>query len=147
MTAVDSMPFMGKVAIITGGTRGIGASCAKMLAARGARVVVSYLKNKDRADSFVAQIQVEGGGAHAIQADVRNTEQINRLVEQTMEIYQRIDIAVSNAPAGWVESSFREIRWEDYLSVVAGELKAAFDLTRAVLPTMTAQHFGRLIYM
>ncbi len=141
------MPFAGKVAIITGGTRGIGASCAKMLAARGAKVVVSYLSNADRADKFVAEIQAEGGEANALQADVRSTDQINRLVEQAVEIHGHIDIAVSNAPAGWVESSLREIAWEEYRAVVTGELKAAFDLTRAVLPIMSARRFGRLIYM
>ena len=141
------MSLQGKVAIITGGSRGIGGACSKLLASRGVHVVLSYLNNEERAEKLVAEIRASGGDAQAVQADVRDTEQTNYLIEKVIQTYQRIDIVVSSAPAGWVEKSFREIGWEEYRTVTDGELKAAFDITRAVLPIMTAQHYGRLIYM
>ena len=81
------------------------------------------------------------------QSDIRDSEQIRHLFEQTLATYHRIDIVVSNAPVGWVGKSFREISWEEYRSVVDGELKAAFEVTKAVMAAMTAQQHGRLIYI
>jgi 3-oxoacyl-[acyl-carrier protein] reductase len=139
--------LQGQVAVVTGGSRGIGAACSRLLAARGARVVVSYLRHADRAESLVAEIRRAGGDALAVQSDIRDTAQIGRLFEQTMATYHRTDIVVSNAPVGWVGKSFRDISWEEYRSVVDGELKAAFEVTKAAVAAMTAQHHGRLIYI
>jgi 3-oxoacyl-[acyl-carrier protein] reductase len=142
------MPSLqGQVAIVTGGSRGIGAACARLLAARGARVVVSYLTRADRAESLVAEIRRAGGDALAVQSDVRESAQIRELFEQTMATHHRVDIVVSNAPVGWVGKSFRDISWDEYRSVVDGELKAAFEVTKAAVAAMTAQRHGRLIYL
>lgn len=141
------MNYEGKVAIITGSSRGIGAACAKLLGLRGARVVVNYLRDADRAEQVVAAIRASGGEAIAIQADVHQTTEVNRLVSIALETYQRIDILVSNAPSAWVEKSFQEIEWPEMLRVLESEMKATFDVTKAVLPAMIAQKYGRLIYM
>ncbi len=142
------MPSLqGQVAIVTGGSRGIGAACARLLAARGARVVVSYLMQADRAESLVAEIRRAGGDALAVQSDVRESAQIRELFEQTMATHHRVDIVVSNAPVGWVGKSFRDISWDEYRSIVDGELKAAFEVTKAAVAAMTAQRHGRLIYL
>jgi 3-oxoacyl-[acyl-carrier protein] reductase len=139
--------LQGQVAIVTGGSRGIGGACSRLLAARGARVVLSYLNQADRAEKLVAEIREAGGDALAIQSDIRDANQIRHLFERTIATYNRIDIVVSNAPVGYVGKSFLEISWEEYRSVVDGELKAAFELTKAAMVAMTAQRHGRLIYI
>ena len=136
-----------QVAIVTGGSRGIGAACARLLASRGARVVASYLQRADRAAQLVAELRAAGGDARAIQSDVREVDQLRHLVDHTMAAYGRVDIVVSNAPVGWNGKPFREISWDEYRAVVDGELAAAFALTKAVVATMTAQNRGRLIYI
>src|SRR5271157_5438202 len=115
--------LQGQVAIVTGGSRGIGGACSRLLASRGVRVVVSYLNQSDRAEKLVAEIRQAGGDALAVQSDIRDSEQIRHLFEQTIATYHRIDIVVSNAPVVYVGKSFREISWEEYHSVVDGELK------------------------
>jgi 3-oxoacyl-[acyl-carrier protein] reductase len=87
----------GKVAIVTGGSKGIGASIAKHLAAEGASVIVNYVSGKNDAERVVAEITGEGGKALAIQASVANTEDITRLFAETKKAYGRIDILVNNA--------------------------------------------------
>lgn len=141
------MSLDGQVAIVTGGSRGIGAASSRLLASRGARVVLTYREQADRAEALVAEIRTAGGEAMALRSDVRDTDQIRQLAEHTIATYGRVDILVSNAPVGWSGKSFREISWDEFRSVVDGELKAAFELTRSVLPTMTAQRRGRLIYL
>ena len=139
--------LQGQVAIVTGGSRGIGGACSRLLASRGVRVVLCYLNQADRAEKLVAEIREAGGDALAVQSDIRDSEQIRHLFEQTIATYHRIDIVVSNAPVGYVGKSFREISWEEYRSVVDGELKAAFEVTKAAMAAMTAQRHGRLIYI
>jgi len=139
--------LINQVAIITGGSRGIGGACSKLLAKRGAKVVFSYLNNAERAEELAAEICKEGGEALAVRSDIRNSEHIENLIEQTIKTFNRIDIVVSNAPVGFIGKTINEITWEEYQAVVNGELKAAFDITKAVLPAMTAQRYGRLIYI
>ena len=137
----------GQVAIVTGGSRGIGGACSRLLASRGVRVVLSYHNQTDRAEKLVAEIRQAGGDALAVQSDIRESEQIRHLFEQTIATYHRVDIVVSNAPVGYVGKSFREISWEEYRSVVDGELKAAFEVAKAAIVPMIAQRHGRLIFI
>jgi len=87
----------GKVAIVTGGSRGIGAAIAIRLAAEGAQVVVNYLQNQAAALEIVARIQREGGKSNAIQADVSRAEDVRRLFAEAVSAYGGLDILVSNA--------------------------------------------------
>ncbi len=87
----------GKVAVVTGASKGIGASIAQHLAAEGASVVVNYSSSKDGADAVVARIIAKGGHAIAIQADVSKPEDIARLFAQTKSAYKKLDILVNNA--------------------------------------------------
>lgn len=139
--------LQGRVAVITGGSRGIGAACSKLLASRGAKVVFSYLKQAERADKLVGEIVEAGGDALAIRSDVRDSNEIKSLIDQTVAAYGRLDIVVSNAPVGWVGKSFHDISWEEYRSVVDGELKAAFEITKQASAVMASQRYGRLIYV
>jgi 3-oxoacyl-[acyl-carrier protein] reductase len=87
----------GKVAVVTGASKGIGASIAEHLAAAGATVVVNYASSKAGADSVVANIQAKGGKAIAVQADVSQPADITRLFAATKDAYGKVDILVNNA--------------------------------------------------
>lgn len=86
-----------KVALVTGGSRGIGAAIAVELAKRGAAVIVNYAGNKDAADKIVASIVAANGRAIAVQADVSNKNDVKRLFEQSIVAFKKIDILVNNA--------------------------------------------------
>jgi 3-oxoacyl-[acyl-carrier protein] reductase len=87
----------GKVAIVTGASKGIGAGIAKLFASAGASVVVNYSKSKDSADAVVAEIKGAGGKAVAIQADFSKTEDIQRLFEESNRTFGALDVLVNNA--------------------------------------------------
>jgi 3-oxoacyl-[acyl-carrier protein] reductase len=142
--------LQGKIAIVTGGSRGIGAATARMMAARGASVIVNYVQNASAAENVVAEIRAAGGKAHAVQADVLDSHQVAHLITATLELYGRIDILVNNAAS--MRPSLRflpllQMKWEEFIPPVTAELKAAFDLTKAVAPIMIEQRYGRLIYI
>src|SRR6266511_3384773 len=97
-----------KTALVTGGGRGIGTAISKLLAARGTNVIVNYLSNKESAERVVSEIKASkdsahvggGGDAIAIQADVRNANQVQRMTDEAIKQYGSIDILVSNANTG-----------------------------------------------
>ncbi|MBA4541541.1 SDR family oxidoreductase [Thermoactinomyces daqus] len=136
-----------QVAIVTGGSRGIGAATAKLLARRGAKVIVNYHNNRQAADTVVESIVRQGGEATSIQADVRNPEAVRRLVDQTISTYGKVDILVNNASISFPIQPLMEMSWDDFAQKVNDELRAAFELTKAVLPHMIKQKYGRLIYV
>src|SRR6185436_17951858 len=92
-----SNKLSGKVAVVTGASKGIGASIAEHLAAEGASVVVNYAASKTGADAVVGRIKERGGMAVAVQADVSKHEDIKRLFEQTKATYGKLDVLVNNA--------------------------------------------------
>src|ERR1700737_376993 len=87
----------GKIAVITGASKGIGASIAEHLAAEGASVVVNYASSKSGADAVVARITKKGGKAIAVQGDVSKPEDIQRLFSETKKAHGKLDILVNNA--------------------------------------------------
>lgn len=141
------MTFQGKVALVVGGGRGIGAATARLLAERGASVTVNYLKNEATASQVVAHIQVHGGHAIAFQANVRDPQQVEALVQATRDTYGHIDILVNSSSPSGVFKRFEQMSWEEFALGVNNELRAAFLLTKAVLPGMQQQQYGRIIYL
>lgn len=91
------MNLEGKVALVTGASRGIGRSIALSLAEQGSKVVVNFVKEKERALETVSEIERAGGAAFPIQADVSNEEQVKAMIEKAVDVYGTIDILVNNA--------------------------------------------------
>ncbi|MFE5584804.1 SDR family NAD(P)-dependent oxidoreductase [Kitasatospora sp. NPDC056531] len=141
--------FDGKVALVTGAGRGIGAATARILAARGARVAVNYRGDRARAEEVVGSIRDAGGRAVALQGDVTDPEQVRRLVAATESELGPVDVLVLNA-AGLYAHEARiapaaRLEWDDIEPVVLRQLKAVFLTVRAVLPGMIARGSGSVV--
>lgn len=137
----------GKVAIITGASRGIGAGTAKLFAEHGAKVVVNYANNTKAAQEVVESIRAKGGESIAIQADVRNKDEMDSLVNETISHFGKVDVLVNNAAIGFAMKSFCDMEWDEFRPKLEEEMKAAFIATKAVLPIMKEQKYGKLVYI
>ena len=134
------------VAVVTGASRGLGASIAEELARGGAKVVVNYSRSKEPAEELVSQIEENGGEAIAVQADVSDAEQAQSLIDQAIERFNRIDVLVNNAGINR-DKTLRKLTVEDWDTVVQVDLNSAFYTVHAVLPHMTEAGGGKIINM
>lgn len=141
------MSLHGKVAIVTEGARGIGRATCLQLAKQGAKIVVGDFGNELDAQSVVSEIIADGGEAITITADARSAEHMGELAEAVMRAFGRIDILVCHAGPGAVAATFEELSWDRFERQLTDELKAAFEPTKAVIPAMIEQQFGRIIYL
>jgi acetoacetyl-CoA reductase len=134
----------GKVAVVTGGSKGIGASISKELAKNGVKVVVNYNSNKESAEEIVKQIEAEGGAAVAIGADVSYSEQAKRLIEETKEAFGQLDILVNNAGITR-DRTFKKLGEEDWRKVIDVNLNSVYNTTSAALTYLLESEGGRVI--
>ncbi|MDT0543667.1 MULTISPECIES: SDR family oxidoreductase [unclassified Streptomyces] len=132
---------------MTGASSGIGATTAGLLAERGMRVVVDYLRSSSAAEKVVADIEAAGGRAMAVQADVREAAAVESMVEQVKAAWGGIDVLVHNALIPYAIKSFQDMTWEELGGKLNDEMRAAFTVTKAVLPAMTEQGWGRIVYI
>ncbi|MFE7795482.1 SDR family NAD(P)-dependent oxidoreductase [Streptomyces sp. NPDC057460] len=137
----------GRVALVTGAGSGIGAATARLLAARGMRVVVNYLRSGKSAEKVVAGIEAAGGQAMAVRADVREAAAVESMVEQVQAAWGGVDVLVHNALIPYAVKPFQDMTWEELGGKLDAEMHAAFLVTKAVLPAMTGQGWGRIIYL
>ena len=138
------MALEGNVAIVTGGSRGIGRATSLALARDGADVVVNYMANSRMAGSVVNEIEAMGRKALALPADVSNYKSVEGMVDGALSTFGRVDILVNNAGVGsttWIQD-ITDAEWDRVLNV---NLKGAFNCVRAVLPNMLARRSGRII--
>lgn len=136
----------GKVALVTGASRGIGRAIALRLAGLGAKVVVNYNKNADAANQVVETIKTNGGESIAVQSDVSNFEQAQSLIKATVDAFGRLDILVNNA--GTTRDTLLALMKEqDFDYVIANDLKSVFNCSKAALRPMMKQKYGRIVNM
>jgi 3-oxoacyl-[acyl-carrier protein] reductase len=138
------MDFNGKVAVVTGSSRGIGRATALRLAAGGAKVVFNYQGNKASADEVVEQIRSGGGEAIAVQADVRDVAQVQALMEVAKGAFGRVDILVNNAGTTR-DTLIMRMSEEEWDVVIDTNLKGAFNCIKAVSRQMMRQRYGRIV--
>ncbi|WP_245998680.1 SDR family NAD(P)-dependent oxidoreductase [Halalkalicoccus subterraneus] len=132
---------------MTGSSRGIGAATAKRLAAAGAKVVVNFRSSSDEAESVAESIRENGGEALIQQADVTDPQAVDRMVATVEDEWGSVDILVNNANMPFEQAPFAEMSWESFRSKLDAELKSAFIVSKAVLPGMTEQGYGRAVYV
>ncbi len=137
-----SKKLEGKIALITGGSRGIGAAVAKRLAADGANVAVTYTKGVDAAASVVKEIERAGRKAIAIQADAADAAAVKAAVEKTVATFGRLDVLVNNAGTA-IPKTFEEATLEDMDRVLDINVRGVFVATQAALKHMKSG--GRII--
>ncbi|MBD2627057.1 3-oxoacyl-[acyl-carrier-protein] reductase [Trichormus variabilis] len=133
-----------QVAIVTGASRGIGRAIALQLASENAKVVVNYANSSAAAESLVAEITAAGGEAIALQADVSQAEQVETLVNATIDKFNRVDILVNNAGITR-DTLLLRMKLEDWQSVIDLNLTGVFLCTKAVSKIMLKQRSGRII--
>src|SRR3979409_467187 len=134
----------GRIALVTGGSRGIGAAIATALAEAGAAVAVNYRERADDADAVVAKIMEMGGRAVAVAADGAQAAAAAKMVEQVTSELGPIDILVNNAGIAIVRG-IDDLTEADFDRTLAVNLKSAFLCTQAVLPAMRAKKWGRIV--
>jgi 3-oxoacyl-[acyl-carrier protein] reductase len=137
-----SRTLEGKIALITGGSRGIGAAIAKRLAAEGADVAITYTKGADAAASVVKEIERAGRKAIAIQADATDAGAVEAAVEKAVEIFGRLDVLVNNAGTA-IPKRFEETTLEELDHVIDVNLRGTLVATQAALKHMKSG--GRII--
>ena len=133
-----------RVALVTGGSRGIGKAIALALAKTGAAVAVNYRERGEEAASVVAAIRQGGGHAAAVAADVSNAAAVQRMVAEIEDRFGSIAILVNNAGMATTRG-LDDISEEDFDRAIAVNLKSAFLCTQAVLPDMRARRWGRIV--
>jgi 3-oxoacyl-[acyl-carrier protein] reductase len=138
------MKLENKVAIVTGGSRGIGKAISKRFAGDGARIVVNYRDDADAAGELVDDIRAAGGEAISVQADVSRRPDTDRLCASTLEAFGVIDILVSNAGI-IIDRPYIESTDDDWQSAMDTNLRGFFNVTQSVLPHMIDRKYGRII--
>ncbi|AZE11419.1 MULTISPECIES: 3-oxoacyl-ACP reductase family protein [Pseudomonas] len=138
------LPLSGKIAIVTGGSRSIGAAIAKRLAADGASVAITYNASPDRAAALVEEIASAGGRAVALAADAGNPEAVRAAVQQVATLFGKVDILVNNAGIS-VLGAPEDIAFEDFQRVLAVNVTGVFVATQEALKHMGQG--GRIIHI
>jgi 3-oxoacyl-[acyl-carrier protein] reductase len=138
------MNLEGRVALVTGASRGIGREIALELARRGANVAVNYSGSEAKANEVVDLIKEIGQDAFAVQADVSNSEAVSNMVQATIDRFGKLDIVINNA--GITRDNLlmrmKEDEWDDVINI---NLKGVFLVTKAVTRQMMKQRYGRII--
>jgi 3-oxoacyl-[acyl-carrier protein] reductase len=138
------MNLEGKIALVTGASRGIGREIALELARQGANVAVNYSGSEAKANEVVDLIKELGRDAFAIQCDVSNSEAVTNMIKETIERFGKLDVLVNNA--GITRDNLlmrmKEEEWDDVINI---NLKGVFLVTKAVTRQMMKQRYGRII--
>ncbi len=134
-----------RVALVTGASRGLGEAIARKLAGSGARVAVNYFGSADRAERIVDGIRQSGGQAEAFKGDVRDEQEVTRLVDEVQARLGPIEILVVNATGPQPYVKIEDLSWKHCLDQLEFFVKSPVLLAKAVLPGMKERRYGRII--
>jgi 3-oxoacyl-[acyl-carrier protein] reductase len=141
---IPDQMFAGRVALVTGGSRGIGRAVCLTLARHGARVAVNYVHNRDAADATLAQIRAEGGEGVTVMSDVASEDDVRRMAQSVQERLGPVDLLVNNA--GMAASlPHTALTYSDWKRMFAVHVDGAFLTTWAVKDGMIARRYGRIV--
>ncbi len=143
---VPEIGLAGRVALITGGSGGIGQAIALALSAAGASVAIGYGTSDAAAHQLAGQITAAGGRAAALSADLAYAAEVIRLAEEAEHAFGPVDVLVNNAGIG-KRQPLESIAIEDFDETIAVNLRAPFLLTQRLLPAMAKRGFGRVLFM
>jgi 3-oxoacyl-[acyl-carrier protein] reductase len=146
------MNFQGKVILVTGASRGIGAAIAQAFAREGATVVINYLQNEAAAAEVAERCKSLGGDAWPIRADVTSEPAVQAMVAEILGEVGKIDVVVNNAFRAYTfdpdqRKMFWELDWSDYQSQVDGAVRSAYNVCQAVLPHFKQRAQGSIVNM
>ena len=133
------------VAIVTGGSGGIGSAICQRLVANGNSVVVNYHRGRDKAEALAASLNAERRCAIAVKADIGTPDGAQRLCDATLEAFGGIGILVNNASPRINPKPFASLEWQDFETQLDVQLKGAFLMMKACLPHMAERHWGRIV--
>jgi len=134
----------GAVVVITGSSRGIGRAIAEELGQAGTRVIVNYHQSSEAAEVVVSRLKQSGSEAVAIRADVSDPEQAANLIEETFQLFGRIDVLVNNAAIN-TDRTMKNLSTDDWDTVINADLSSYFYTVRAALPHFIQQKSGKII--
>ncbi len=140
----QNLQLSGRVAVVTGGSRGIGRAVVERLAEMGSHVVVNYIADRDAADDAVALAQQRGVDAIAVQANVARLTDAERLIQTAKDRFGRLDALICNAGI-WKGALVEEMSDELWNQTMDINLKGTWTVCRAAVPIMKEQHFGRIV--
>ncbi|HZD40421.1 MAG TPA: SDR family oxidoreductase [Terriglobales bacterium] len=138
-------PLEGRVALVTGASRGIGAAAARRLASAGAAVIVNYHQNDSRAEEVLQSIEKAGGRGMIFQADVTQRDQVENMVQAAQQQFSAVDILVNNAYFPFEVGELHRLSWESFHRAIEHELAAFHFSVCACLPGMKEKKSGRII--
>jgi len=134
----------GKIALVTGGTRGIGKGICEKFVQEGATVVFTYISSEEKANALAAELSANGAEAMAVKSDAANFEQTEALVNQVVAQFGQLDVVVNNAGITR-DNLLMRMKEEDWDEVMQTNLKSVFNVTKAVQRTMLKQRSGSII--
>ncbi|MDQ6826105.1 MAG: beta-ketoacyl-ACP reductase [Candidatus Eremiobacteraeota bacterium] len=140
----ESAPLLGKVALVTGSSRGIGSAIATELARCGAHAIINYVRGKESAELVVQNIKEAGGSARSASGDVSDPDSVKSMVDRIMEEDGHIDILVNNAGI-LRDRTFKKMSLADWHEVISTNLTSVMLTCHAVVPVMLAQDGGRIV--
>jgi 3-oxoacyl-[acyl-carrier protein] reductase len=135
----------GRVALVTGAARGVGAACAAALARAGAAVIINYRSSRSEAEAAARNLTEEGRKVAALQADMADLSQAQAIVRRARELFGPVDILVNNASEFLPPRPFEEASWDDFETEISACLRSAFNAIQASLAGMKEKGRGRII--
>ena len=141
---MNSGEFAGRVALVTGGSRGIGRACCELLGGGGARVAINYVTNDSAAKETAERVEAAGGRAHIVRADVASPEQVTAMVEDVSQELGPVELLVNNAGV-FDYVPIEETTLEVWQRALDTNLTSAYLTTWAVKDKMIARGFGRVV--